>query len=153
MFRVFLIVVAALVALFLVSLAVRSAMTKRPSRLSGELAELAPCRSWPNCVSSQATRDSQRVEPLPLAGSPAEALDRARAALESMPRTRVVTAGGRYLHAECTSLLFRFVDDVELLADPEAGVLHVRSASRTGRSDLGVNRRRVERLRKLIGEA
>ncbi len=66
-----------------------------------------------------------------------------------MSRMRVVSASDDYLHAEERSRLFRFVDDLELLAAPD-GELIVRSASRVGRSDLGVNRRRVERLRALL---
>ena len=64
-----------------------------------------------------------------------------------MPRTKVVRQDERYLHAEFTSALFRFVDDVELLLDADAGVVHVRSASRIRYSDMGANRRRVEAIR------
>lgn len=108
---------------------------------------LGPLPSSPNAVSSQAEDPSRRVEPLHFAGDPAEAMARARRAVESMPRTEIVRADERYLHATFTSRLFRFVDDVELLLDPQAGVIHVRSASRVGYSDLGANRRRVEALR------
>jgi uncharacterized protein (DUF1499 family) len=59
----------------------------------------------------------------------------------------VITATQTYLHAEFRSAVFRFVDDLEFLADESAGVIHVRSASRVGTSDLGVNRRRVETIR------
>lgn len=65
----------------------------------------------------------------------------------SEPRTRIVEEQPGYLHAVFTSLVFRFQDDVEILRDADAQVLHVRSASRVGHSDLGVNRKRVERLR------
>lgn len=64
-----------------------------------------------------------------------------------MPRTRVVTDESGYLHAECTSLVFRFVDDVEFWFDQRESLVHVRSASRIGHSDLGVNRRRIEHIR------
>ena len=65
-----------------------------------------------------------------------------------MPRVRVVVATESYLRAEITSLVFRFVDDLELLIDQEQGVIHVRSASRVGQYDLGANRRRVEDLQR-----
>lgn len=65
-----------------------------------------------------------------------------------MPRTRIVKEDGVYLHAEVRSFLFRFVDDLEFLIDTEQSLIHMRSASRTGYSDLGVNRRRVEHVRK-----
>lgn len=150
--RTLLIAGAALVGLILTSLIVRSAMSQRPSRFSSEPTELPRCPALANCVSSTAPDAAHRIEPLPFTGTAAETLERASAAIESLPRTSIVTANDRYLHAEFTSLLFRFVDDLELLADPEAGVLQVRSASRTGRSDLGTNRRRVELLRARLAE-
>ena len=63
------------------------------------------------------------------------------------PRITIVREEEGYMHAEARSLLFRFVDDVEFLLDADNRLIHVRSASRTGYSDLGVNRRRVERIR------
>jgi uncharacterized protein (DUF1499 family) len=83
------------------------------------------------------------------AGPAAEAMARLTAILRSLPRTTIVAAEGGYLHAEVRSAVFRFVDDVEFLADDAANIIHVRSASRVGSADLGVNRRRVERIRKL----
>ena len=73
--------------------------------------------------------------------------------MRSLPRTTVVTATGTYLHAEFRSAVFRFVDDVEFHADEAAGVIQVRSGSRIGFSDLGVNRRRIEAIRARWGEA
>ena len=67
--------------------------------------------------------------------------------IASLPRTQVVSHTNEYIHAECTSLIFRFVDDVEFLLDEEKYLIHVRSASRVGYSDLGVNRKRIETIR------
>jgi uncharacterized protein (DUF1499 family) len=64
-----------------------------------------------------------------------------------MPRTRVVSEEANYLHAEFTSRLFRFVDDVEFHVDENAGLIQFRSASRAGRNDFGVNRARMEQIR------
>jgi uncharacterized protein (DUF1499 family) len=69
--------------------------------------------------------------------------------VQTFPRTSVITVSDSYLHAEFTSLIFRFVDDVEFVIDNDAKVIHVRSASRLGTSDLGVNRKRVEEIRRL----
>jgi uncharacterized protein (DUF1499 family) len=66
------------------------------------------------------------------------------------PRTRIVSRDTHYVHAEFRSRLFRFVDDVELVVDPVAHVVHFRSASRVGHSDLGVNRRRMEELSRTL---
>ncbi len=109
---------------------------------------LAPCPETPNCVSSQAPDRTHRVEPLPIEGSPEEALARLRGVIEKMPRTKVKTHSESRLEATFRSLVFRFVDDLVAVVDAEAGVIHVRSASRTGSSDLGVNRKRVETIRR-----
>ncbi len=103
------------------------------------------------CVSSQAQKPSQRVAPFVYRGSGEEALADLRRILESMVGVKITTATDNYLRAEFTSLLFRFIDDLELLLSPDEGVIHVRSASRVGRWDLGVNRRRVEDLRRRLG--
>ncbi|MEE9422172.1 MAG: DUF1499 domain-containing protein, partial [Gammaproteobacteria bacterium] len=68
--------------------------------------------------------------------------------LKSTKRTKIVEHLELYLHVEATSLIFRFVDDVEFLISPDENIIHVRSASRIGRSDWGVNRKRIERIRK-----
>lgn len=68
----------------------------------------------------------------------------------SLPRTKLVEEDETYLHYEFTSLLLRFVDDVEFLFADETKTIHFRSASRTGHSDFGVNRRRMEEIRKLV---
>jgi uncharacterized protein (DUF1499 family) len=112
---------------------------------------LEPCPGTPNCVSSQAERRRQWVAPFSTAGSANETLSRLRMILESMGRVRVTYATDSYIHAEFTSLVFRFVDDLELLLDREQKVVHVRSASRVGTGDLGANRRRVENLRRRLG--
>ena len=106
---------------------------------------LAPCPDSPNCVSSLATDATHAIDPLPL--PPENPIDVVRQIVESFPGTRVVTADDRYLHATFTSRVFRFVDDVEFLVDEAAGVLQVRSASRLGYGDMGVNRGRVEEIR------
>ena len=73
-----------------------------------------------------------------------------RRAVESMERSTVIEAQGNYLYAEYRTKLMRYVDDLELYYDEKQGVAHVRSASRLGRRDFGVNRNRVEALRRII---
>lgn len=122
---------------------------KRPDNLGVKDGRLAPPGRTPNAVSSQAdpADAGHYVAPIAFPGSPASAMAAVRAAVASMPRTRVVHEAPGYLHAEFRSRLLGFVDDVEFLHQPDAGVIHVRSASRLGRSDFGVNRARVEALR------
>jgi uncharacterized protein (DUF1499 family) len=121
---------------------------RRPGNLGVKDGRLAPCKRSPNCVSSQADpRDREHyIAPIAFRG----AMGDLRQAVESMQRSRVITAQGNYLYAEYRTRLLRYVDDVELLYDPAAGMVHVRSASRLGRRDFGVNRKRVEALRALI---
>ncbi len=111
---------------------------------------LAPCPTSPNCVSSQSRDGKHRIEPLDLVGTPAETLAQLQAIIADLPRAEVVEATDTYLYAEFTSALMGFVDDVEFYLDPAAKVIQVRSASRLGESDLGVNRKRVETIRKKL---
>lgn len=109
---------------------------------------LAPCPTTPNCVSSQSIDREHAIEPLACPGDARGAMSRLAAIVTAMPRARIISATDAYLYAEFRSVIFRFVDDVEFALDRQAGVIHVRSASRLGRSDLGVNRKRIEQIRK-----
>jgi uncharacterized protein (DUF1499 family) len=118
----------------------------RPMTLGVHDGKLAPCPASPNCVSSQSNDKDHAVVPIPFSGTSAETMADLKKVLSGMPRARTVTATETYLHAEFTSALFRFVDDVEFLLDDGTRTIHLRSASRIGNSDLGVNRKRVEVL-------
>lgn len=119
-----------------------------PPDLGLRQGELAPCPESPNCVSSQADDPDHVVEPLRYEGSPQAAWDALQDAVRTQPRvTEIEQRAGNYLHAEFQSAVFRFVDDVEFLAVPEQKVIHLRSASRIGYWDFGVNRRRVKSIR------
>lgn len=115
--------------------------------------KLRPCPDKPNCFCSQAADAAHAVEPITFTGPPEQAWRRLRTALESLPRSHVVEATDTYLRAEATTLVWRFVDDVECVLDASAQVIHCRSASRLGHSDLGVNRRRIEALRAAFAAA
>ena len=121
---------------------------RKPRDLGVHDSRLGDCPSSPNCVCSDASRDSHRVEAFRLAKAPAEAWRLVRESVERLPRTRVISDTGTYLHAECRSALFGFVDDLELQLRVDEGLVAVRSASRIGYSDLGVNRERVRALRR-----
>ena len=112
--------------------------------------DLSPCPSSPNCVSTQASDNAHAIAPYQYRKPLAEAKEALKAALATLPRTKLVQEGEAFLHYECTSLLLRFVDDVEFLFDEEAKTIHFRSASRTGYGDFGVNRRRMEAIRSLV---
>lgn len=112
---------------------------------SGRLAE---CPDSPNCVSTQSNYPEHMMDPIPFAQSANEAQARIESIIKAMPRSRIVTSETSYLHAEFSSLLLGFIDDVEILIDASESLTHFRSASRTGQSDLGVNRKRMERIRR-----
>ncbi len=119
----------------------------RPADLGMVNGQLRPCPSSPNCVSSEGGTPAEKlVAPFPAPGGTAE-MGRLRAIVAAWPRTAVITGTDTYLHAESTSRIMRFVDDVEFRYDATANVIHVRSASRLGKSDMGVNRKRVDGLR------
>lgn len=122
---------------------------KRPDNLGAQDGRLATCGRRLNCVCSQGDPGDARryVAPIPFKGDAMAALSAARKAVEGMRRATVIRQEGNYLHAEFRSRLLGFVDDLELVLDARAGVLHVRSASRLGRRDFNVNRERVEALR------
>jgi uncharacterized protein (DUF1499 family) len=119
----------------------------RPSNLGVSNGRLAICPSSPNCVSSQSTDSSHQIAPLPYSGSATDTLKRLVQVVQEQPGAKIVATGDRYLYAEFTSALMGFVDDVEFYLDDAAHVVHVRSASRLGESDLGVNRKRIETIR------
>jgi uncharacterized protein (DUF1499 family) len=112
--------------------------------------QLSPCPSSPNCVSTQAQDEGHAIEPFRYRKPRAEAKEALKEVIRSLPRTKLVEEAESYLHYEFTSLLLRFVDDVEFLFDDETKTLHFRSASRTGYGDLGVNRKRMEQVRVLV---
>jgi uncharacterized protein (DUF1499 family) len=112
---------------------------------------LSPCPQSPNCVSSLSEDKSHYVEPLTYKATLEEAREKLISIIKAMKRTEIVTAEINYIHATFKSSLFRFVDDVEFSFDDQKKVIDVRSASRTGYSDFGVNRKRVEEIRQRFG--
>ncbi|HEX5611821.1 MAG TPA: DUF1499 domain-containing protein [Burkholderiales bacterium] len=125
---------------------------KRPDYLGVKDGKLPRAKSTPNCVSSQADpADSVHyIAPIRFQGTSADAMSAVRKAVDVMERATVLRHDPNYLYAEFRSKLLGFVDDVEFTHDDKAGVIHVRSASRLGRRDFGVNRARVESLRARI---
>ena len=110
---------------------------------------LPPCPSSPNCVSTESSDPAKQMAPLPYRVDRLTSRQMILSIVGTMPRASIVSEADHYLHAEFRSRLFGFVDDVEFLFDDDAAVIHFRSASRTGHSDMGVNRQRMT----AIGEA
>jgi uncharacterized protein (DUF1499 family) len=122
----------------------------RPLNLGVSDSEFTACPDTPNCVSSDALDVAHKVQPYQFETSPEQAWQLAREMLLKLPRTRIVDESEGYLHAECQSAFFGFVDDVELHLRKDEKTIAVRSASRLGKSDFGVNKKRVEQLRLLL---
>jgi uncharacterized protein (DUF1499 family) len=127
-----------------------SATSKDPAGANNdaaaEEARLPPCPDTPNCVSSQSPDPKRAMPPLPYQGSRENSRRKLIALVESMPRSRITRATERHIHAEFRSAVFRFVDDVDFVFDDAQQLVHFRSASRSGYSDLGVNRRRMQTI-------
>jgi len=115
----------------------------RPDGLGLTNGHLAPCPDSPNCVSSQTEDGYHSMEPILLEIPVEKAQEVLLGILQEMDRVEIITVEPGYIHAEATSRLAGFVDDVELVVDEADGVIHYRSASRTGYRDMEANRERM----------
>ena len=122
----------------------------RPTNLGVKDSRFAACPSTPNCVSSDDAAAAHLVPPFQLLRPAGDAWRAASAAVAGLPRTKIITQTDDYLHAECSSAVFGFVDDLELHLRAEQNLIAARSAARLGYSDLDINRKRVESLRLLL---
>lgn len=121
---------------------------QRPDHLGAASGKFAPCPATPNCVNSQTTPTDQEhfIQPIAVRSNPSQAMATLKNVIQALDRTEIIADSPGYLYAEFTSALMGFVDDVEFAIDPAARVINVRSASRLGESDLGVNRKRIETI-------
>ncbi len=139
----------ALVLLIGVAFAVMSALSRQqtpPALVDGRLSD---CPATPNCVCSEDPRANAYIEPLKFTQTPDAAWQQLKQVI-AQSGGRIEVEGAGYLRAVYTSRVFRFIDDVEFRLDAAGQAIQVRSAARSGRSDLGVNRTRIERLRTLL---
>lgn len=121
--------------------------SKPNSNIGSKDGRLADCPNSPNCVSSQTEDPTKSMSPFRYDGTPVAAWDQLVRIVDELPGTKIVTNEAGYLHVECSSLVFRFVDDLEFLIDDKSNQIHFRSASRIGHSDLGANRKRIELIK------
>ncbi len=124
-----------------------------PTDLGVTNGRLAPCPTSPNCVSSQASIDDARhyIDAIFYRGGKEQSYNALVQEIQAQGRTKLIALKDNYIRAEFSSAVFGFVDDVEFYF-PEEPLIHVRSASRIGKSDFGVNRKRIELIRKKIGQ-
>lgn len=108
-----------------------------------------PCPKSPNCVSTQSTDEKHRMEPIQYSSTVDEAKGKIKNIITSFKRTKLITETENYLHFEFRTATFKFVDDVEFCLDDKEKLIHFRSAARLGWSDMGVNRKRMGKIREL----
>jgi uncharacterized protein (DUF1499 family) len=120
-----------------------------PTNIGINNGKLAACPSTPNCVSSQAAAIDieHSIKPIEVGGATKQIIGDLKLAISSMPRSTIVKQTNNYVYVEFASKLMGFVDDVEFYLDDTSKAIQVRSASRLGESDLGVNRQRIEEIR------
>jgi len=123
-----------------------------PQNLGLRDTSLAPCPGSPNCVSSQTDPEDTEhaIEPLCFLDNPEKTRKKLHDVVQGMGGTTLITDNGSYLYYTFTIPVFGFVDDVEFYIDEANKIIHVRSASRVGYGDLGVNRKRVEKIREKL---
>jgi len=147
--KIILIVIAVILVISLIaniSLAIKS--QKMPGNLGLNDGKLRPCPETPNCVCSEKhSKDDKQHFIEPIRVRTAKKFDELKQTLVNQGGT-IITEDGNYAHITFTSTIFRFVDDVEIRFEPEKKMAHIRSASRMGQSDLGVNRKRMNKLKK-----
>ena len=131
----------------LIIMTINGCSGKKPDNIGVKNNRLADCPDKPNCVSSDTADEKHKIAPFQIKGDVESKWAQIIESVQAGTRVNIVTSTETYLHAEYTSLIFRFVDDLELLLDTSTGVISIRSASRLGTSDFGVNRKRVEALR------
>lgn len=112
--------------------------------------QLTECPSSPNCVSTQTQQKSKKMAPIPFELDPKEIKEIVKSVIKSQPNTNLEKESNNYLHYTFKSSFFGFTDDVEFLIDATQKLIHFRSASRAGYSDLGVNKKRMTEITKLI---
>jgi len=110
-----------------------------------------PCPKSPNCVSTHATNVKQKMNPIKFSGSLNEAKIKIIDIISSLKRSKIITNKENYIHAEFRTATFKFVDDVEFLFDDSQKIIHFRSRARSGYSDMGVNRKRMETIGNMYG--
>jgi uncharacterized protein (DUF1499 family) len=123
----------------------------RPKNIGVHDGQLKLAPSSPNCVNSQSASGYSKITPIAYTGDGKIALARIKTLVAATPNAKIVDSKADYLYAEFTTKLLGFVDDVEFYLDEMAGVIQVRSASRLGHKDFGVNRKRIESIREAFG--
>ena len=120
-----------------------------PDNLGVTAGKLIECPGSPNCVNTQSDKEAEKMSPLSYSGSISDAKAKLIKVIEEQDRTKIIKQSDDYLHVEFKTKIMRFVDDVEFYFDDANKLIHFRSASRLGHSDMGLNRKRMEEITSL----
>ena len=123
-------------------------ITKNSKKLGIVDGKFYPCPKTPTCVSTHSSDELHKIKPITYNSSREEVIEKIINIVKSMKRTSIITQKDNYIHTTFKSRIFRFVDDIEFYFDDKEKLIHFKSASRVGRNDLGVNRKRMEEIRK-----
>lgn len=138
--------IALLISLILLTLLVKNNITPRTIGVTnGSLARLP---RTPNAISSQTSDIQKKVDPLPFNQNLGESKNSLKIILQAFEGMEIISEAKNYIHAVSTSKTMRFHDDIEFFFDERSKVIHFRSASRIGYSDMNANKKRYELLRK-----
>jgi uncharacterized protein (DUF1499 family) len=138
------------VRVLLTNLLLLTGCTTVSAKLGIDNGQLSQCPTTPNCVNSQIEDAEHYIEPMLSKGSSLDVKKHILIILSELKRSKIVVTEDNYIRAEFTSMVFRFVDDVEFYFPTTTSTeitIHIRSASRVGHSDFGVNRKRIEQIR------
>ncbi len=127
-------------------LGVKEGKLKRPSRTPNSVTSQADL--WPD----HPQKAYSAIAPFKASGDGSAEMKKITQALQAMPRTTIIQQEPGYIYAQSTTAALKFTDDIEFALDANKGIIDVRSASRLGRKDFGVNRARVEAVRRAIGQ-
>jgi len=149
--KIVIIIIVTLIVVAILVLIVLGQMSKSGEASGLFEAKLTKCPDKPNCICTEFVADaSHYIEPIGFSQSDAaEALSRLKSSIREM-RGSIQAETVNYLAFTFTSSIFRFVDDLEIRIDKDLKIIHMRSASRVGHSDRGINKKRIEQLKKLF---
>jgi uncharacterized protein (DUF1499 family) len=155
----FLLAVAIVALLVLVAGQIGMLRGEAPTDLGMKEGKLKRPSRTPNSVTSQADlwpdhpqKAYSAIAPFKASGDGNAEMKKIAEALKAMPRTTIIQQEPGYIYAQSTTAALKFTDDIEFALDANKGIIDVRSASRLGRKDFGVNRARVESIRRAIGQ-
>jgi len=149
--KIAIIIIVSLIVVAILALFVLGQMSRSGEANGLVEAKLTKCPDKPNCICTEFEADaSHYIDPIVFTqGNGAEILSRIKNSVRKMGGS-IQAEADNYLAFTFSSSIFRFVDDLEIRIDTDQNMIHIRSASRVGRSDRGVNKKRIEQLKKLF---